>query len=479
MHEQVDDTYSPTPTAESVRTCLTLAVARNWIIKFTDVSTAFLHANVIGNKYVYPPESENLGGTNKVWKLKKALYGLKSAPKAWTKHLADLLITLGWTRSVLDECVFFKKKPITGKDKVTTATNFPISGIIVTYVDDLIVSGEKAVVDKFYHVFTKSVTCSPPESLEVGAKPITFLGFEYERTKDRIIINPQKYVEKVLEAFSVEKTKTRVTPGVQGPFHIDPHNRESPRLDAKKHKLYRRLVGQCLWLSNVRRDIAYAVKELSKFVHAPTMEDWDKGIHLLKYLAGTMTDCIHLHPTENHKIILTAHTDADLGGCVSSRKSTSGGCIAINGSIIHTWAKQQSTVADSSAESEFIGMVQAMKEIAYLYQVIDEFGIVPEQIPILYIDNTAAIKMVTENLKGRVKHLDRKVYWIRDFVGNDNLKVHHIDGRIHLADIFTKYVSSDVLNTLRPSVMGRTSPPRLDQLPIKSKKKPEVEPESD
>ena len=110
MLEEVDDTYSPTPTAESVRICLTIAVMRDWVIKFTDVSTAFLHAAVIGNIYVYPPETENLGPT-KVWRLNKALYGLKSAPKAWTQHLASVLKSLGWERSVLDECVFLKEIP--------------------------------------------------------------------------------------------------------------------------------------------------------------------------------------------------------------------------------------------------------------------------------------------------------------------------------------------------------------------------------
>ena len=131
MFEEVDDTYSPTPTAESVRICLTISVICDWAIKLTDVSTAFLHANVIGHKYVYPPETENLGPT-KVWRLNKALYGLKSAPKAWTQHLASVLRLLGWEKSVLDECVFYKKDNHKG-------SKFPISGMIVAYVDDLIV----------------------------------------------------------------------------------------------------------------------------------------------------------------------------------------------------------------------------------------------------------------------------------------------------------------------------------------------------
>ena len=130
MNEIVDDTYSPTPTAESVRICLTVAVYRGWIIKFTDVPTAFLHANVIGNPYVFPPETENLENTNKIWKLKKALYGLKSAPKAWNHHISKVLVDLEWTRSQLDECVFSKIKEH-DNSKVTSQENFPLEGMII------------------------------------------------------------------------------------------------------------------------------------------------------------------------------------------------------------------------------------------------------------------------------------------------------------------------------------------------------------
>ena len=93
----------------------------------------------------------------------------------------------------------------------------------------------------------------------------------------------------------------------------------------------------------------------------------NNAVHLLKYLAGTQDECRFLKPTSGKNILeITAFTDADLGGCRSTRKSTSGGCIAINKAIFHTWAKQQQTIADSSAESEFLGLAQACKEIKYL-----------------------------------------------------------------------------------------------------------------
>ena len=58
------------PSAESVRICLTFSVICDWDIKLTDVSTAFLHADVIGNPYVFPPETEGLCGKNTVLEVK-------------------------------------------------------------------------------------------------------------------------------------------------------------------------------------------------------------------------------------------------------------------------------------------------------------------------------------------------------------------------------------------------------------------------
>ena len=41
---------------------------------FSDVPTAFLHADTLGIPYVHPPDTENLQDTTKVWILKKKLY---------------------------------------------------------------------------------------------------------------------------------------------------------------------------------------------------------------------------------------------------------------------------------------------------------------------------------------------------------------------------------------------------------------------
>ena len=355
--------------------------------------------------------------------------------------------------------------------------------MIIVYVDDLIVSGETKTVNNFYNEFEKFCVFSKPESLKIGSPSITFLGFQYTREKDYIKIDPSEYTRKILEAFDHANARPLKTTGEPGDFILDIKNRKSRTLpkDGKEHKRYRRLVGQTLWLSSVRRDIAYSVKELSKFVHDPTEDDLNRGYHLLRYLVGTKNECIFLKPRKDKIFTIESFTDADLAGCRTSRKSTSGGCISLNGSIIHTWAKQQDTVADSSAESEFIGMTQACKQIKYLQQFLDELGIILGEIPILHVDNTSAMTMVTSNIKTRVKHLDRKRYWIRDYITNQNVIIKYIETKKNLADIFTKYVENTVFQKLRPAVMGRIYPNEIvvEEVEKKTEKKKDSDAETD
>lgn len=67
-----------------------------------DVATAFLHAPIDKPTYVeilWPQREEKPGY---VWKLKKALYGLRQSPKLFQLHLASCLARRGFRRCLSD-----------------------------------------------------------------------------------------------------------------------------------------------------------------------------------------------------------------------------------------------------------------------------------------------------------------------------------------------------------------------------------------
>ena len=99
-----------------------------------DVKTAFLHGAIKEEVYVEQPLGfEVQDQDTHVCRLKKALYGLKKAPKAWYKRIDSYLRKLGFTRSNDDPNLYFKvdrEKPL----------------ILVLYVDDLFLTGADPLI---------------------------------------------------------------------------------------------------------------------------------------------------------------------------------------------------------------------------------------------------------------------------------------------------------------------------------------------
>ncbi|CAE7666480.1 unnamed protein product [Symbiodinium sp. CCMP2592] len=79
---------------------------------------------------------------------------------------------------------------------------------------------------------------------------------------------PQKYIDTILDLYGMQNAKPVATTGTVTINKTVPDTPLSP----EEHKVYRTAVGKLLWLALVRGDIAYATKELSRDVTAPTMQ---------------------------------------------------------------------------------------------------------------------------------------------------------------------------------------------------------------
>lgn len=73
-----------------------------------DVKTAFLRRKLRKSVYVRPPQGFKIG-TNKVLELKKALYGLKGSSRKWYECFNEFIISIGFTRSKYDYCLYYTK----------------------------------------------------------------------------------------------------------------------------------------------------------------------------------------------------------------------------------------------------------------------------------------------------------------------------------------------------------------------------------
>ena len=117
-----DDLYSPTPSVTALRLLLSLASSRGHRLRIGDFSTAFLHAPMDTETFVRPPQVYAKQGV--IWRLRKALYGMRKAPKLFFNLLHEILSELGM-QSLRSEPTFYFKDSL----------------LFLVHVDDPLVAG--------------------------------------------------------------------------------------------------------------------------------------------------------------------------------------------------------------------------------------------------------------------------------------------------------------------------------------------------
>ena len=91
----------------SIRTIMALASMMKWDLHQMDVKTAFLNGVIEEEVYI-----EQLQGfevkerVTHVCKLKKALYGLEKAPRAWYGRIDSFLTSMGFTKIKVDPNIY-------------------------------------------------------------------------------------------------------------------------------------------------------------------------------------------------------------------------------------------------------------------------------------------------------------------------------------------------------------------------------------
>jgi hypothetical protein len=189
------ETYAPIVRLESIR--ILLAYATYYVFKLyqMDVKSAFLNGPIKEEVYVeQPPGFEDSEYPNHVYKLSKALYRLKQAPRAWYECLRYFLITNGFRVGKADPTLF-------------TKTIVKVLFVCQIYVDDIIfVSTNKSTCEEFSRIMIQKFEMSMMGELKY------FLGFQVKQLQDGTFISQTKYIQDILNKFGMKDAKSIKTP---------------------------------------------------------------------------------------------------------------------------------------------------------------------------------------------------------------------------------------------------------------------------
>ena len=102
---------------------------------------------------------------------------------------------------------------------------------------------------------------------------------------------------------------------------------------------------------------------------------------------------------------------------------------------------EQSSIADSTMEAEYIAASEATKEAVWLKSFLLDLGVVPsaQSAIALYCDNSGAVANAKEpRSHKRGKYIERKYHLIHEIVSRGDTVVSQIASEDNLADPFTK-----------------------------------------
>ena len=317
--------------------------------------------------------------------------------------------------------------------------------IISLYVDDLFVTeSNSTLVEKFKYEMNNAF-----EMTDLGEMTY-FLGMEIHQTQQGIFICQRKYAMEVLKKFGMANCKPVSTPLMQN----EKLSKEdgAGKVDAG---VYRSIVGCLLYLTATRPDVMFSASLLSRFMQNPSEKHYQVAKRVLRYIKGTMELGIWFRKSADMKLI--GYTDSDWAGSHDDMKSTSAYVFSI-GSGAFSWnSKKQETVAQSSAEAEYISAAAAVNQAIWLRKVLEDLNQKQKEATDIFCDNKSAVAMVKNPVfHGRTKHIKIKYHFVREAEKEKEVKLVHCNSEDQVADILTKALPKARFETLR-TILGVSS----------------------
>ncbi|XP_052880982.1 uncharacterized mitochondrial protein AtMg00810-like [Gossypium arboreum] len=259
--------------------------------------------------------------------------------------------------------------------------------------DDLLVIGcKEKMIDEF-----KMQMQNVFEMTDLGVMTY-FLGVEINQSDQGIFISQHAFALKILNRLCMSNCKTISTPVAQEEKLTSSGNQE--RVDENE---YQSLVGCLLYLRAARPNIMYAIILLSRFLHCCDGSHFKAAKRILRYVKETLSYGVKFEKGNELKLI--GYFDSDWVGSVDEMKSPSGYFFPLGSSVFRLSSKKQQTVAQSTAEAEYIAGAAAINQAIWLKKLLSDLNEEQVEGTEIRVDNQSAVAIAKNpvfHVQGRV-----------------------------------------------------------------------------
>ncbi|GJU96424.1 retrovirus-related pol polyprotein from transposon TNT 1-94, partial [Tanacetum coccineum] len=268
QEERIDfeESFAPVSRMEAIRIFLAYAAHKLFTVFQMDVKTAFLHGTLKEDVYVYLPEGFiDADHPSHVYKLKKALYRLKQAPKAWYDELSTFLLQNHFFKGTIDPTLFIK----CFDDDIL---------VVRVYVDDIIFGSTHPRYTQLFFNLMKSRF-----EMSMMGEMTFFLGLQVNQSPRGIFINQSNYVLEILKKYGIESCDPVGTPiEIKDKLYLD---QNGTLVDATK---YHSMIGALMYLTSSISDIVHATCLCARYQAKPTEKHLKEVKRIFRYLRGTV-----------------------------------------------------------------------------------------------------------------------------------------------------------------------------------------------
>ena len=441
------DTFAPVAQLVSLRLLFTIVAIRDLELDQLDAVSAFLNGDVDTEIFLRQPQGFVLDSA--LCALRRSLYGLCQAARAWYTVLDRALASIQFFRLMTDMAVW-----------VRCPGDTPSSiSFVAAHVDDLVCGGSRLVVDSVKaHLLQRfNMRDLGPASVFVGLKLLR------DRSQRTIHLDQCHYAREILEMHGMADCNPSLLP--MSPSDLRSLTKSQSATDTLSEvdkRRYQSILGSLGYLVNCTRpDLAFSVNRLAQFAHRPTDRHLIAVKRVLRYLRYTSDstlllaappDQVSLSHTSDSTLVSLAHPvrvdawfDASWADDPDDRRSTFGYVVRYGNACLIWKSRKHRMVSLSTTDAEYVAASEVTRELSSIRNLFDELQI-PFPVPVpIHGDNFNANSLANAiTSSNRTRHIAIRERYVTEQATEGVVRAVKVDSSSQFADIFTKPLSRDL-----------------------------------